>query len=584
MADAKRVACLYRVSTKSQLNEDDIPMQRDSCHKFVSKMENWEITEEYYEKGVSGYKKKYADRDVLMQVKSDAEKGKFDVLLVYMFDRLGRIHEETPFVVKSFHDIGIEVWSSQEGQQRFDSHVDDLMNFIRYWQSSGESQKTSMRVKSAMKQMAEAGKFTGGSVPYGYMLIQSDELNNDGKPLLKRVIDPDKEPIVKEIYGLVTEKMYGVNKIARHLNVKNIKSPMGSSWSSSTLNQMLKNPIYKGMPAYNRRKATASKGQEMQPKSEWICTESPIEELQIISEKDFDMVQEIRSRRSPENTKTNVVYRGVTSSPLLLVGMISCGHCGSPLTTTYNYKSYAKKDGTKTSRTVPKYRCSGKALNRIECDGQTIYGQKRVEDTVLEEIKSYLSQISNINLDDEVDEYIKNNIEFAVKRMKDVEKKMMKSKNDLEKLNEEIVKSITGESSFKPNTLARLIDEKENYLKKLEQEFKEANQDRINQEVETKDMELLKMNAPKWVDVFESADTEKKKLMLASILDQVIVSRDSIKIHVKLHISEVIGVVQKHLDDSNKHGVVHDNSSLSHYGIEHTPKYLEKYIEIKKAV
>ena len=38
------------------------------------------------------------------------------VLLVYMFDRLGRRDDETPFVVERFVKQGIEVWSSQEGQ------------------------------------------------------------------------------------------------------------------------------------------------------------------------------------------------------------------------------------------------------------------------------------------------------------------------------------------------------------------------------------------------------------------------------------------------------------------------------------
>ena len=38
-------------------------------------------------------------------------------------------------------------WSAVEGQQRSDNHVDKLLNYIRYWQASGESIKTSMRVK-----------------------------------------------------------------------------------------------------------------------------------------------------------------------------------------------------------------------------------------------------------------------------------------------------------------------------------------------------------------------------------------------------------------------------------------------------
>lgn len=44
--------------------------------------------------------------------------GEFDILLVFMFDRLGRIENETPFVLEWFAKHGIEVWSVNEGQQR----------------------------------------------------------------------------------------------------------------------------------------------------------------------------------------------------------------------------------------------------------------------------------------------------------------------------------------------------------------------------------------------------------------------------------------------------------------------------------
>ena len=62
-----------------------------------------------------------------------------------MFDRIGRIDDETPFVVEWFVRQGIRVWSVNEGEQRFESHVDKLMNYIRFWQASGESEKTSLR-------------------------------------------------------------------------------------------------------------------------------------------------------------------------------------------------------------------------------------------------------------------------------------------------------------------------------------------------------------------------------------------------------------------------------------------------------
>lgn len=145
----KRVYCLYRVSTAQQVDvvKDDIPMQRIACHDFAARME-WTILVEKEEKGISGFKVSAEKRDAIQELKEAALNKEFDVLLVFMFDRLGRIENETPFVLEWFADHGIEVWSVNEGQQKFDQHVDKLMNYIRFWQASGESEKTSIRVKT----------------------------------------------------------------------------------------------------------------------------------------------------------------------------------------------------------------------------------------------------------------------------------------------------------------------------------------------------------------------------------------------------------------------------------------------------
>ena len=127
--DAPRAALAYRVSTKGQVDHDDIPMQKKACHEFAES-KGWTIIKEHAELGVSGFKVAAADRDELQGIKREAEKHEFDILLVFMFDRLGRKDNETPFVLKWFVEQGISVWSTVEGEQRFDSNVDDLLNYI----------------------------------------------------------------------------------------------------------------------------------------------------------------------------------------------------------------------------------------------------------------------------------------------------------------------------------------------------------------------------------------------------------------------------------------------------------------------
>ena len=107
-ADAKRAVLEYRVSTKGQVDHDDIPMQKIACRKFAQQ-QGWRVVMEKAEKGVSGSKVSASKRDVIQELRTAASNREFDVLLVYMFDRLGRIESETPFVLEWFVQHGIEV-------------------------------------------------------------------------------------------------------------------------------------------------------------------------------------------------------------------------------------------------------------------------------------------------------------------------------------------------------------------------------------------------------------------------------------------------------------------------------------------
>lgn len=157
----KRVYCLYRVSTLGQVEKDDIPMQKQFSREVVQQQTGWEIVKEFSEKGVSGFKVSAEDRDAIQEIQRDALQNKFDVLLIFMFDRLGRREDETPFVVEWFVKNGIEVWSAKEGQQRFDTHVDKLLNYIRYWQASGESVTAQFRHRNVPTLQKSSTRFRG---------------------------------------------------------------------------------------------------------------------------------------------------------------------------------------------------------------------------------------------------------------------------------------------------------------------------------------------------------------------------------------------------------------------------------------
>lgn len=101
----------------------------------------------------------------------------------------------------------------------------------------------------------------------------------------------------------------------------------------------IKKSYIQGYPAYGKRKSKEGVF-VTKDKSEWTLPEQCQTHLVIIPEDDFDYVQTFRSSRSVDNIKNHSYSRvNSTKSPLLFVGMIRCGYCGSPLTTTYNSKN-----------------------------------------------------------------------------------------------------------------------------------------------------------------------------------------------------------------------------------------------------
>jgi site-specific DNA recombinase len=536
----KRVGCFYRVSSKGQLDGDDIPSQRRSCLAFIE-AKGWEFAKEYVEKGVSGYKVSASDRDSIQEAKRDAESGEFDILLCFMYDRLGRRDDETPFVVEWFAKR-VEVWSVMEGQQKFDNHTDNLTNYIRFWQAGGESKKTSMRVSENHVQMVEDGKFRGGKPPYGYKLVKSGAVNKKGKDLTKLAIDEEQSKVIRIIYDFVYSLGYGSNRIVKYLNSPevNIPSSTGGKWNTGVINFILRNPIYKGYMVYGKRKS--EDGQfKMASQEEWILSKEQIAELVIIDEQIWDKVQMTRSSRSPENIADPDIERfNVTKSPLLFVGMIKCGHCGSPLTTTYNSKTHTLADGTIQKYTHAKYRCSGKALGKTNCTGQTIYSQNKIEGFVMKELNNYLDQLKDVDVSEQLKKIKKSSASEEELEYKRLSKQAASLKKEHKTLTDEVTKSIMGKSSFKPELLNSLIEGKESEVNAVETQLIKLEQKLKSKRLETSEMENLIKSIPVWKEVFAGAEHEKKKMMLNGIIDGIIVRRDSIELNVKIKINDLI--------------------------------------------
>ena len=102
------VAIFLRVSTAHQTTEN----QRIELYE-VCERNNWNIVEEYDET-VSGTKGQ-SDRDELNRMMIDASRKKFDKVVVWSVDRLGRNMKHLVSTLSQLKDLGIDLYSYKQG-------------------------------------------------------------------------------------------------------------------------------------------------------------------------------------------------------------------------------------------------------------------------------------------------------------------------------------------------------------------------------------------------------------------------------------------------------------------------------------
>lgn len=504
MEQKKRVNCLYRVSTIGQVEKDDIPMQRQFCREFIASHPDWVLQNEFYEKGVSGFKKSAKERDAMQELQQEAVAGSFDILLVYMFDRLGRRDDETPFVVEWFVRNGVEVWSAVEGQQRFDNHVDKLMNYIRYWQASGESLKTSIRTKTRLGQLTEEGHYTGGTVPYGYRAVDKGRVNKRNRTVLDLQIDEDEAEVIRLIFHKYVDEGYGAQRLSHYLHEQGIKSRDGKGFPNTTVNRIIKNIAYTGI----------IKNGESQS--------GYIDELRIIDVSTFSKAQEIMRQRTLPHGNVPLNCKGKS----LLVGNIFCAHCGNRLTLTTSGRRVYRADGTVKYEPRMRYQCHYNVRHPGECDGQSGYGVTKLDGIVEKVIRMKFAEIAAAPESEILNHQHKKEIELARIKLDQANAHLAEKQKDLSDYKAETLKVIRGQSNLSVELLNALVKETETMIALAQTRIDAAQTEYESLLASAENLRQEYDRLLTWADLFDTCSFEAKKMIVAQFVKAVRVSRD----------------------------------------------------------
>ena len=498
----KRVYTLYRVSTVGQVEKDDIPMQKEACRNFAEQ-QGWEIVKEFSEKGVSGFKKSAKERDQVQLLQQAAAKGEFDILLVFMFDRLGRRDDETPFIVEWFVKQGVEVWSVQEGRQRFDSHVDKLMNYIRYWQASGESIKTSIRTRTRMEQLTEEGHYTGGIVAFGYKRVKKGRVNKKKQEVCELEINEEEAEVVRLIFQKYVFEGYGAKRLCNYLVEQNIMGRNGKNIPNITIGRMIRNRCYTGYLING-------------------SVEKECPELRIIEPDVFERAQELRNQRKKEKSKNAEPY----SPNALLCGKVFCAHCGHRLNITSSGRTRMRADGSIVKEKRFRYSCNFNIRHPGQCDGQSGYGVTKLDAVVESIVCMKFDEILECSKNNLLEEMRRKDLEAAKKEVTRWEVEVQTKTGEQSALKEEMIRVIQGKSGFDREMIQQMVEENKEAILAAQGNLLKAQQKQTEIEEANKKAERDCGDLFTWASTYQGASFEKRYAILHQFIKEVRVGRD----------------------------------------------------------
>jgi DNA invertase Pin-like site-specific DNA recombinase len=151
---AKRAAIYVRVSTDKQTIEN----QLRELHR-IAERRGWAIVQEYHDAGISGAKGREA-RPGLDEMLKDAQRRRFDVVMAWAIDRLGRSLIDLLGTIQTLEACGVDLYLDQQALDTT-TPAGKLMFQITGAFAEFERSMIRQRINAGLKRAIEAGKQLG---------------------------------------------------------------------------------------------------------------------------------------------------------------------------------------------------------------------------------------------------------------------------------------------------------------------------------------------------------------------------------------------------------------------------------------
>jgi DNA invertase Pin-like site-specific DNA recombinase len=150
----KQAAIYVRVSTDKQTIENQLRELRQ-----IAKRRGWDVVHEYHDAGISGSKGRET-RPGLDQMLKDAQRRRFDVVMAWAIDRLGRSLIDLLGTIQALENCGVDLYLDQQSIDTT-TPAGRLMFQITGAFAEFERSMIRQRVLAGLKRAVEKGSILG---------------------------------------------------------------------------------------------------------------------------------------------------------------------------------------------------------------------------------------------------------------------------------------------------------------------------------------------------------------------------------------------------------------------------------------
>ncbi|WP_230140920.1 recombinase family protein [Clostridium neonatale] len=511
---AKKVAIYCRVSTTEQAEEGYSINEQKKLLTYECEKNGNTVYKIYSDEGISG--KSIKARPALKELLNDANEGKFDSVMVWKINRIGRNLKDVLDMVDLFDRNNITFKSATEP---FDTTTPGGRMHFQMVALIGEFERGTIaqNVKMGMMARAREGRWNG-NVVIGYDLKLKEHTTNKKRKDTELVVNEKEAEIVRTIFKMYSQGN-GYKAIANYLNKFGYKTKKGNPFSLTAIKDILNNPVYIGKIRYNlrpnwsekRRKGTNSNPLIVDGKHE-----------AIIEQELWDKVQ---SMLQTSKGKPSRIYDG----EFPLTGILKCPQCGAGMVIMRT--SRTRKDGTKRRL---EYYCCGNWKNKgtAVCHSNAIRVDK-ANDYVFGKLSELLSNdklvrdiVKNINIDR------KNKVDPSKDELQKLTKELDKISAKKDKLFEAFEEDIITKEEFKER-----VAELQSRERLLQEDANNLKMNVLDDNVQQVSYEMVKETLSKVGEMLGNCKSmEQKKKLLHMLISKITINElrevDSIQIDI----------------------------------------------------